>query len=344
LDLFLRIISIGAALSLPILYLGAYIDPNDFWGFAIASIFYPLSLLTNIFFSIYWAFRKKWLFLLPMLLILVRYEYVLGYFRMKTPPERGVEHMRISTFNAHEFKEVSFPHSYIKDDSWQELMEEIRPDIWCLQEIEGLPYVKGSLTQSIGLHRAVHSAKAGLAIYSKYQPIKAESFVFSQDNGFQYADFRHENGKIFRIYNTHLLSNQITGMAYKISQGGTVPEKEDMHLFRRMLGKYKQSIKTRTEQAGILAAHLAQSPHPFILCGDLNDTPLSFVYTRLRTYAGDSFLAAGNGIGVTYIGPVKGMRIDYIMPVQAFNTLFCRRYPPGNISDHCPVAADIAWK
>ena len=103
--------------------------------------------------------------------------------------------------------------------------------------------VKGSLPKSIGLNRAAHSAVAGLAIYSSYDPIKTESFVFSRDNGFQYADFRHENGKIFRVYNVHLLSNQITGMAYQISEGGTVPERKDMHLYRKMLSLYKQSIK-----------------------------------------------------------------------------------------------------
>ena len=114
-------------------------------------------------------------------------------------------------------------------------------------------------------------------------------------------------------------------MAYKISQGGTIPEKEDMHLFRRMLGHYKRSIITRTDQSKILEDHIAQSPYPFILCGDFNDTPLSFVYTRLRKYADDAFLTAGNGVGITYIGPVKGMRIDYIMPSEAFNTLYCQR-------------------
>ncbi|MFN9381282.1 MAG: endonuclease/exonuclease/phosphatase family protein, partial [Bacteroidota bacterium] len=155
---------------------------------------------------------------------------------------------------------------------------------------------------------------------------------------------RHENGKIFRVYNVHLLSNQITGMAYKISEGGTVPERKDMHLYRKMLSQYKQSIKTRTQQSQILADHIAQSPHPVIICGDLNDTPLSYVYNRLRKYADDAFLTAGNGIGVTYIGPVKGMRIDYILPSKTFNTLHCRRYSPGNFSDHCPVAADINWK
>jgi len=344
LDLFLRIITILTALSLPILYLGAYIDPNDSWIFGIASLFYPLSLLANLFFSIYWVYRRRFIFLIPALLILIGYEYVLGYFRIQFPPVNPIEKFRIATFNAHEFKEIEYPHPYLRDDSWEKLMLEIKPDIWCLQEIEGIKKVKGSLPETIGLHRAAYSGQAGLAIYSTYDPIKAKSYVFSIDNGFQYADFRHKNGKIFRVYNVHLLSNQITGMAYKISSGGTVPEKEDIHLYRRMLSQYKQSIKMRSQQSNLLAEHIAQSPYPYIICGDLNDTPLSFVYKKLRKYANDAFLTAGNGIGITYIGPVKGMRIDYILPADTFNTLYCQRYIPGNISDHCPVAADIIWK
>jgi endonuclease/exonuclease/phosphatase family metal-dependent hydrolase len=289
-------------------------------------------------------YRRKWIFLLPLVVIFLRVDYAFGYFRMKIPPGETTESFRIATFNAHEFKEIDYPHPFIQDDAWEKLILKIHPTIWCLQEIEGMKFVKGSLPKSIGLNRAAHSAQAGLAIYSSYDPIKTESFVFSADNGFQYADFRHENGEIFRVYNVHLLSNQITGMAYKISEGGTVPEGKDMHLYRKMLSQYKQSIKTRTQQSQILADHIAQSPHPVIICGDLNDTPLSYVYNRLRKYADDAFLAAGNGIGVTYIGPVKGMRIDYILPSRTFKTLYCRRYSPGNFSDHCPVAADINWK
>ena len=343
-DSFIRIITVFTALSLLILYLGAYINPNDYWYFGIASLFYPLSLLANIIFTIYWMYRRKWIFLLPLVVIILRVDYAFGYFRMKIPPSETTESFRVATFNAHNFKEIEYPHPYIQDDAWEKLILKIHPAIWCLQEIEGMKMVKGSLPKSIGLNRAAHSAQAGLAIYSSYDPIKTESFVFSGDNGFQYADFRHENGKIFRVYNVHLLSNQITGMAYKISEGGTVPERKDMHLYRKMLSQYKQSIKTRTQQSQILADHIAQSPHPVIICGDLNDTPLSYVYNRLRKYADDAFLAAGNGIGVTYIGPVKGMRIDYILPSKTFNTLYCRRYSPGNFSDHCPVAADINWK
>lgn len=329
---------------MPIIYLGAYINPNDLWIFGIASLFYPFSLLANIFFAIYWIYRKKWIFLLPTIIILLGYEYVLGYFRMKMPPREEIGHFRVATFNAHDFKEITYPHPYIRDNSWELLIENIKPAIWCLQEIEGMANVKGSLHKAIGLKRAAYSAQAGLAIYSKYQPLKAKTYIFSEDNGFQFADFRDENGKIFRIYNVHFFSNQVTGMAYKISQGGTIPEKEDMHLFRRMLGHYKRSIITRTDQSKILEDHIAQSPYPFILCGDFNDTPLSFVYTRLRKYADDAFLTAGNGVGITYIGPVKGMRIDYIMPSEAFNTLYCQRYQPGNLSDHCPIAADIKWR
>jgi endonuclease/exonuclease/phosphatase family metal-dependent hydrolase len=344
LDVFLRIVTILTALSLPILYLGAYIDPNDSWIFGIAGLCYPLSLLANGFLSMYWIYRRRLIFLVPALVILIGYEYVLGYFNVHFPPVDGMGKFRIATFNAHEFKEIAFPHPYVSDDSWEKLMLEIKPDIWCLQEIEGIQQVKGSLPKTLGLQRVAYSGQAGLAIYSAFDPIKTESYVFSVDNGFQFADFRHENGKIFRVYNVHLLSNQITGMAYKITSGGTVPEKEDIHLYRRMLSLYKRSIKTRSQQSAILAEHLAQSPYPYILCGDLNDTPLSYVYKKLRKYANDAFLTAGNGIGITYIGPIKGMRIDYILPTEPFNTLYCQRYLPGNISDHCAVAADIIWK
>ncbi|MFN5790392.1 MAG: hypothetical protein ACK469_16670, partial [Bacteroidota bacterium] len=186
-DSFIRIITLFTALSLLILYLGAYINPNDYWYFGIASLFYPLSLLANIILAIYWIYRRKWIFLLPFVVIFLRVDYVFGYFRMKIPPSETTESFRVATFNAHNFKEIEDPHPYIQDDAWEKLILKIHPAIWCLQEIEGMKLVKGSFPKSIGLNRAAHSAAAGLAIYSSYDPIKTESFVFSGDNGFQYA-------------------------------------------------------------------------------------------------------------------------------------------------------------
>ena len=38
-------------------------------------------------------------------------------------------------------------------------------------------------------------------------------------------------------------------------------------------------------------------PYPIIICGDFNDTPVSYAYQQLGDNMIDAFLESGNGIG-----------------------------------------------
>ena len=53
------------------------------------------------------------------------------------------------------------------------------------------------------------------------------------------------------------------------------------------------------------------SPYPVIVCGDFNDTPLSYVYNQFNTNLVDAYRETATGIGVTYAGRVPAGRIDY---------------------------------
>jgi endonuclease/exonuclease/phosphatase family metal-dependent hydrolase len=72
----------------------------------------------------------------------------------------------------------------------------------------------------------------------------------------------------------------------------------------------------RARQAEILREHIAASPHPVIVCGDFNDTPLSYSYRLMSKGLKDSFMEKGWGLGTTYAGALPALRIDYILCSQ----------------------------
>ena len=53
-------------------------------------------------------------------------------------------------------------------------------------------------------------------------------------------------------------------------------------------------------------------PYPIIVCGDFNDTPVSYTYNKIKGNLMDSFTISGVGIGDSYV-KIPMFRIDYIM-------------------------------
>ena len=58
--------------------------------------------------------------------------------------------------------------------------------------------------------------------------------------------------------------------------------------------------------------HMDSSPYSIIICGDFNDTPVSYAYQKLGENKKDAFLESGNGIGASF-NKIPTLRIDYIL-------------------------------
>ena len=105
---------------------------------------------------------------------------------------------------------------------------------------------------------------------------------------------------------------------------------------RRIILRVRDAFKTRSQQVNAVAEHIKKSPHPVIVCGDFNDSPVSYSYQTMRDNLKDAYIESGNGIGYTYRGKFPSYRIDYIL----YNPLL-RSYdyqsPKIELSDHYPV-------
>ena len=78
-----------------------------------------------------------------------------------------------------------------------------------------------------------------------------------------------------------------------------------------------------------------------ILCGDFNDTPMSYVYSQLKEELVDAFEQGGSGYGYTF-RPMHGtLRIDYILHSPELETESYKVDEEVKLSDHLPVTARI---
>jgi endonuclease/exonuclease/phosphatase family metal-dependent hydrolase len=109
---------------------------------------------------------------------------------------------------------------------------------------------------------------------------------------------------------------------------------------KTILGKVRKGLARRSIQAEMAHEVMGNSPHPYLLCADLNDVPNSYTYLKVRGKLQDAFLKKGFGIGRTFSGLSPTLRIDYIFADQHFKFRQFERVK-RNLSDHYLLKADI---
>ena len=90
-------------------------------------------------------------------------------------------------------------------------------------------------------------------------------------------------------------------------------------------------------ETGLLGAIVQSTRSPLILCGDFNDTPVSYTYQTIRgDLLKDGFKSCGNGYGYTFHGFFDLLRIDFILYSQGIHPVSYYSLPQ-EWSDHNPV-------
>jgi endonuclease/exonuclease/phosphatase family metal-dependent hydrolase len=234
-------------------------------------------------------------------------------------------------------------------------VDSLRPDILCIQEFASTPEnTSGSFETALpnyhynrkrfNISGSEREHGWGNAIYSKYPIVGSGHIDFEEtNNSILWADIA-VNRDTLRVFGAHLQTTAI-----KASDEQYIVDMDFMgddvlaSRMRGMLGRLTQNYVIRTAQADTLAARIASSPYPVVVCGDFNDTPASYAYRRISEGLRDSFREAGGGYGYTYRGFFNLLRIDYLLHSRDME---CVEYlsPSFDNSDHNPVAARLRFR
>jgi len=335
--------------ALLISYSAAYINPGSIGFPAFFGLAYPYLLFANLLFVVYWIFRRKWSFLLPLIVILIGYGRV-GDFLQLSSGEKSLaadsEQINVLSYNVRSFdryqwtKDPNTPNNIIK------LINSQEPDVVCLQEYRSTS--KGFLTlpnlmKELGMKYVYYSNKQnGVAIFSNYKMVKKGSIPFTKEYLCKaiYTDLQVK-GKILRVYNLHLESNRFVGKNYKfIKKDEYQGNEEDLDEIKDISLRLNQAFARRADQAVQIKKHISQSPHKSIVCGDFNDTPNSYTYHKLAKGMSDAFVKKGKGISTTYSGDFPSFRIDYLLYTEG---IACTKYERirKRYSDHYPICGSF---
>lgn len=314
----------------------------SFFGMA-----YPWLLLLNIFFVLFWSFRKDRYFLFSLACIIMGWGHFTRFIGLNVDniaPADESAYTTVMSYNIHALASLRFGTKREKSekiDLFYELFEKEKPAILCVQEAGGVS--AQFLDEQLQMPYRHNIVGKGTAIHTTFPIVdKGEIDFGTKINSCLWADLQI-GASVFRVYSTHLQSNRVSSLADQVIQGGDLQDQQTWLDIGGMIGRVKRAAAIRAEQAELIAQHIAQSPHRVIVCGDFNDTPQSYTYRKIAEGLHDGFCQSGSGFGTTYAGSIPALRIDYILhdpsiPIGQHKIL---RIP---LSDHYPVISKLRLK
>jgi hypothetical protein len=133
----IMLINILFVILLLLSYLSARTSPQDLWMLSFFGLSYPVLLVINAGFAIYWAIKKKLLFFWSFITILIGYNHINNTFQIRFSRKQPSEVQNTFTFlsyNVRLFNLYNWIDSPgVKENIYEFLLGE-DPDVLCIQE------------------------------------------------------------------------------------------------------------------------------------------------------------------------------------------------------------------
>lgn len=333
-----------------------YVSPEKIHVFTFLGFLFPALWIINFILLIVHVVRRNINLIIPLLALALTWGQWNNVFQLtgKNAPDQTNESVKVMTYNARMFDFYNWSDIPNSTEAIFNFIRKENPDILCLQEYftterhdSFLPHQVKSRLKSMGYshieYRNSNSQGAGygIATFSKYPVVNKGSLPFEESKNMTIFTDIKINGNIIRLFNNHLESigfkehdfDVIDSLRFEMN-------KQQRQGLQQIITKMSRAFRHRSSQADVLSRHISNSPYPVIVCGDFNDTPISYVYRKMRGDLKDAFRESGAGMGGTYNGRLPSLRIDYIFHDQMFRSYeFTRHKIP--YSDHFPISAII---
>lgn len=337
LDKIILLISIIAVIGLVGAYSSPYVNPNSFVIPSLLGLAYPYILIANILLLLYWTTRWQKTAIITLVVILMGVPTFMTYYGTNSNDNKQDAYdLDIMSYNIRYFDMYGWSKKKDTKEKLFDMLNTYKGNIVCLQEFP----VNDNIISKIEIIRNLFSYKyryihKDMAIFSRLPIVGRGQIEFDKkySSSCIWCDVVI-SGDTVRIYNIHLESFRFGKEDRKAVQNMTT------NGAKTIAAKLISANKNRARQAEQIKKHTLKSPHNVIICGDFNDTPLSYTYKEIQGELEDSFIDKGRGLGNTYIGEFPSFRIDYILHSPVIETVSYTR-DGIKLSDHYPIKAKL---
>ncbi len=154
-------------------------------------------------------------------------------------------------------------------------------------------------------------------------------------------------GDSLLIINNHLESNHLSPEEKDdYTQTIKEPDREAIrNSSHQLMAKLSGAAAYRGAQTDTVCSFIDRyAGHSTIVCGDLNETPVSYTYQRFACRLTSAYRQAGFGPGVTYTRRSFPVRIDHLFFSNHWTCTSCRIDRTVSASDHYPLIVRLCKK
>lgn len=341
-NLLVALLLIGCAYS-PLL------PPESVPLLSLAGLAFPFVLAGNVLFILVWLVlhrRYAWLSVIACLLCLpqIRVFVPVNFTRQKAP-ENSIKLLSYNILSSNLTASTAN-----RDNPLIAYLEGSDADIICLQEfpfsvlknnakatklLEAYPYKSYNLSKDNELE--AHA----LVCLSKYPILSLEKLDFnSTSNGATKYRILHGEDTLV-VYNCHLQSYSLDAGNKSAYEELLTNPKDNFKAedTKTLVKKLRDATAKRASQADMVVADMRRETSPYVIvCGDFNDSPISYTRRQIARVLDDAFVGSGNGPGISYNRNKMYYRIDHILHSDAFESYACRVDRSIKISDHYPIS------
>ncbi len=334
-----------------------YISPKTIIYPALLTLFFSYILLGQVILFLYWFIRKRWGIVFTYLLIFaITSPVLLSFYPINFGgfgENKSEKQIKVLSYNTKVFGYEG--HSKDKPNPILKYIKDSGADLVCLQEasytirvgscINGrtlhqylkgtYPYIKEQVAQNDG---------AMFILLSKY-PIKSckRLPIKSSTNGAAAYVIEIEDKEVL-VLNLHLESFKLNSKQMKLYT--KLLKEGNLKAAKYIIkGKFKPTFIKHSNQAKLIEQFIKDSKiKNIIVCGDFNDTAISYAHHIIGNKLNDAFVNKGWGLGASIRTSIFVGRIDHILYNDSFKAVNCKVDTDIKASDHSPILTTLEWQ
>ncbi|MBO4802635.1 MAG: endonuclease/exonuclease/phosphatase family protein [Bacteroidaceae bacterium] len=351
-------VNIATILMLWFCCLATYVNPSDYPRLSLLPLVFPLFLIVDVAFIVFWVIFKISRVWLPLVGLAACLNFVRAYCPVNPSFLQAADttaSLRVITYNTR-----SFGGSAARDEAGNNSVANFiyfsEADIICLQESSGGGANLSTVREKMEEMGYQCFEQKGNVLFSRLPILDADSLSFpTRSNGGFFAHLQYGCDTILLI-NNHFESNHLTeiikdGYRDAIEKNALgAHHREVRDTLRKELGPMInllcEAAPLRAAQADTIHKMVEDwLPRPVIVCGDFNDTPVSYALRLLTSHLQSAFTQSGNGVGFTFHDRGFPVRIDHILySGDHWRSRQTKVEKTISASDHFPISTKLVRK
>jgi endonuclease/exonuclease/phosphatase family metal-dependent hydrolase len=324
-----------------------HLSPADYQTLACAGMLFPFTLLTNVLFVAVWALLSWKRLLVPIAGLLLAYPAIRVYVPLHGKASVPEDALCVVSYNVCTFGgNYKYEHAF---DTIFNYLKAQKADIVCLQE-DAPPSLKACqayfpYNDTVQLNAVATAGYNYAGIHTRFPILKRERLnYYSRTNG-STAYYLDVDGDTVIVVNNHLESSHLDSSdrnTYEEMIKGTMARDTATAETKLLLGKLSEAMAIRSAQADSVHAFVERhkARYPIIVCGDFNDTPISYTRRKMAEGLTDCYVETGRGLGISFNRRGFYFRIDHMMCSEHFRPCASKIDSEMDVSDHYPL---VCW-